>query len=97
MEVKNEHRLTELEAHSKEHERRLNEMEKRQDDLEDLTTTVKTLADREARVEDDVKEIKTDVKNLASKPGKRWDALVSQIITIVVAAVAGFVLAKIGM
>ena len=97
MDVKYEHRLTELEAHDREHERRINEMEKRQDDLEDLTSTVKELATREKRVEDDVKEIKTDVKNMASKPAKRWEALVSQIITIVVAAIAGFVLAKIGM
>ena len=72
-------------------------MEKRQDNLDDLVGTVKVLADREERVEDDVKEIKSDVKTLTSKPAKRWDNLVSQIITLVVAAVAGFILAKIGL
>lgn len=92
-----EHRLTEVEDRSKSNSHRLNEMEKRQDNLDELVGTVKVLADREERVEDDVKEIKSDVKSLTGKPAQRWESLVTQIITIVVAAVAGFILAKIGL
>lgn len=92
-----EHRLTEVEERSKSNSHRLDDMEKRQDNLDALVGTVKVLADREERVEEDVKEIKSDVKSLTSKPAKRWDSLVNQIITILVAAVAGFVLAKIGL
>jgi hypothetical protein len=55
------------------------------------------LATREQRVEADVKEIKTDVKAIADKPAKRWESLIGQIISIVVAAVVGFLLAKIGL
>lgn len=97
MEVKIEHRLTEVEDRSKSNTHRINELEKRQNNLDELVGTVKVLADREERVEDDVKEIKSDVKNLASKPAKRWDNLINQIITILVAAIAGFILAKIGL
>lgn len=97
MEVTIEHRLTTVEDRSKSNTKRLDEMEKRQDNLDDLVSTVKVLADREQRVESDVKEIKTEVKNLTSKPAKRWDNLVTQLITIVVAAIAGFILAKIGL
>lgn len=96
MEIEFEHRLTETEERSKANQHRLDEMEKRQDNLDKLVGTVGVLADREKRVEYDVKEIKTDVKTLASKSGKRWDNLVNQIITILVAAIAGFILAKIG-
>ncbi len=96
MEIKFEHRLTEVEARSKSNSHRLDEMEKRQDNLDDLVGTVKVLADREERVEDDVKEIKADVKSIASKPAKRWDNLINQIVTLIVAAIAGFILAKIG-
>ena len=96
MEINFEHRMTEVEERSKSNTHRIDEMEKRQDNLDDLVGTVKVLADREQRVETDVKEIKTDVKNLTSKPGQKWDSLVNQIITIVVAAIAGFILAKIG-
>lgn len=92
-----EHRLTTVEDRSQSNTKRLDDMEKRQDDLDELVSTVKVLAVREENVENDVKEIKTDVKSLASKPAKRWDNLVNQIITIVVAAIAGFVLAKFGL
>lgn len=97
MDMNFEHRLTTVEDRSKSNSHRLDEMEKRQDDLDELVSTVKVLAVREENVENDVKEIKSDVKSLASKPGKRWDSLVTQIITILVAAVAGFILAKIGL
>ncbi len=97
MEISIEHRLTEVEARSKSNTKRLDDMEKRQDDLDELVSTVKVLAVREENVENDVKEIKSDVKSLTSKPAKRWDSLVNQLITIVIAAVAGFILAKIGL
>lgn len=97
MEKEIEHRLTEVEERSRSNTHRLDDMEKRQDNLDALVGTVKVLADREERVEEDVKEIKSDVKSLASKPAKRWDNLIGQIITIVVAALVGFILAKIGL
>lgn len=92
-----EHRLTEVEERSKSNTHRLEDMEKRQDDLDELVSTVKVLAVREEAVENDVKEIKSDVKSLTSKPAQRWESLINQIITIIVAAVAGFILAKIGL
>lgn len=92
-----EHRLTEVEDRSKSNTKRLDDMEKRQDNLDDLVGTVKVLADREERIESDVKEIKTDLKEVTSKPAKRWDSLVTQIIGIIVAAVVGFLLAKFGL
>lgn len=96
MDIKFEHRLTEVEERSKSNKHRLDEMEKRQDNLDELVGSVKVLADREERVENDVKEIKSDVKNLTGKAGQRWENLITQIITITVAAVAGFILAKFG-
>lgn len=96
MDLEHEKRLTEVEERSKSNTKRIDEMKKRQDNLDELVGSVKVLAEREERVESDVKEIKEDVKALNDKPAKRWDALVGQIITIVVAAVAGFILAKFG-
>lgn len=97
MDLEHEKRLTEVEARSKSNAHRLDEVEKKQSDLSELVGTVKVLATREEKVEADVKEIKNDVKTLTSKPAKMWENLVGQIITIVVAAVAGFILAKFGM
>ena len=97
MDLEHEKRLTEVEARSKSNAHRLEEVEKKQDDLSELVGTVKVLATREEAVESDVKEMKSDVKTLLSKPGKRWESLITQTITLIVAAVIGFVLAKIGL
>lgn len=97
MEVEIEHRLTEVEDRSKSNQHRLDEMEKRQDNLDDLVSTVKVLAVREEAVENDVKEIKSDVKMLTSKPGKMWESMVEKIILTIAAAVVGYILAQFGM
>lgn len=92
-----EHRLTVVEGRSKSNTHRLDDIEKRQDDHDELVSTVKVLAVREEIVENTVKKIDSKVETLTGKPGQRWEGLVNQIITIVVAAIAGFVLAKIGL
>lgn len=96
MEREFEHRITEVESRSKSNVHRLDALEKRQDDLEKLVSTVAVLAERMKSVENNVEEINKEVKTLNGKSGKKWDNLVNQIIGIVVAAVAGFILAKIG-
>lgn len=92
-----ERRLAECQERAKSNTHRIDEMEKRQNDLSDLVGTVKVLASREERVEEDVKEIKTEVKKINDKPAKRWETLVTQIISVLAAAAVGFVLAKIGL
>ena len=72
-------------------------MEKRQDNLDDLVSTVKVLADREKRVEDDVKEIKLSVNEIKEKPTKRLDGIIDKIIFTIVGGVVGYVLIKLGL
>lgn len=96
MEINVEHRLTELEALGTSNSNRIADLEKRQDDLDELVSTVKVLAVREENVENDVKEIKSDVKTLTSKPGKRWDSFVEKVIWTIAAAIIGFALAHLG-
>ena len=92
-----EHRLTEVEGRSKSNTHRLDELERRQDNLDDLVSTVKVLAVREENVENDVKEIKNDVKSIKDKPGQRWDSIVDKVIWAVLAAVIAFILGRIGL
>ena len=89
--------LATVDSRSKSNTHRLDEMEKRQDNLDELVGTVKVLACREETVERDVREIKTDVKNLTSRPGKRWDAIVDKLIWAVLAAFVTYALTKIGL
>ena len=97
MDFEHEERLSKVEERSKSNTHRINDLEKRQDNLDELVGTVKVLAVREENVEINVKEIKNDVKSLTGKSGKRWDGLVDKIIMVVAAAVVGFILAKIGL
>lgn len=92
-----EERVTQVEQRCKSNTHRLDEQDKRIDDLSDLTASVRVLADRESRVESDVKEIKTDVKALTSVPGKKWDTAVMAVITAIVSAIIGYALAHIGL
>lgn len=97
MELEYERRLTEVEDKAKSNAHRIDNLEKRQDDLDELVGTVKVLAVKEESVESDVKEIKNDVKSLTGKSGRIWDSIVEKIIMIIVAAIVGFILAKIGL
>ena len=58
-----ETKLPEVEQRAKSNTHRLDDQEKRIDNIEDLTTSVKVLATREERVEKDVKEIKETSRN----------------------------------
>lgn len=97
MDLEHEKRLTAIEERSKSNTHRLEEVEKRQDNLDDLVVTVKALAIKEERVESDVKEIKNDVKLLTGKSGVRWESFIDKIFWAVCAAVIAFLLARIGL
>lgn len=87
-----EHRLTEVEQRSKSNTKRLDDIEKRQENLDKLTSSVAVLAEREERVEHDVKEIKTDVKTLTEKPGKRWEGAVEKVLYAIIGAIVAWLL-----
>lgn len=97
MDLEHEERLSKVEARASSNTKRLDSLEQRQDNLDELVTTVKVLAVREEVVENDVKEIKTNVDILAGKSGKRWDNLIDKIIWAIVAAFVGYCLAQIGL
>lgn len=85
--------IAKIDERSKSNTHRLDEQEKRIDNIEELTTSVKVLATREERVESDVKEIKTDVKKLTERPAKRWEGLVDKIIAALAGAFIAWLIA----
>ena len=68
---------------------RMDDVEKDQKALNELTASVRELAADQCNMKEDIREIKTDVKGLTSIPGKRWENLVDKLLF----AVAGAVLA----
>ena len=97
MDLEHEARLTQVEEWAKSNTHRIEDIEKRQDNLDELVGVVKVLAVREENVEVNVKEIKTDVKVLNEKKKKKWDSLMDKIILTVAAALVGFFLSKFGL
>ena len=97
MDLEHEQRLTAVESRAKSNAHRLDAVENRQNNLDELVGTVKALAVREENVENDVKEIKRDVKELTGKSGRRWDAIVDKVLLTVVGAILLFIMAKLGL
>lgn len=90
-------KLAELEAREKSNGHRIDVVEKRQDDMDALVTSVARLTNEQEHIRTDVKEIKADVKLLTEKPGRRWESVVDKVLLVVVTAFAAFILAKFGL
>lgn len=92
-----EHRLALVEDQMKSNVTRIDTLEKRQNTLDDLVSSVKVLAVKEENVEADVKEIKQDVKDLTEKPMKKWDNVTETIIAVLVTAIVTYMLSRLGL
>ncbi|HBF65492.1 MAG TPA: hypothetical protein DDW34_06790 [Clostridium sp.] len=85
-------KLVEVEQRSRSNTRRLDSMEKRQDNLEQLTQAVAVMQKEQEYMKDDISEIKSDVKILTNVPAERWKDAVNAAIKIIVGAVIGYLL-----
>lgn len=87
----------ENEQRCKSNTHRIDQLAKQQENLEKLISAVAVIADKQTRLEADVGDIKRDIKTMAEKPGKRWESLIDKIVSILVAALMGYALARIGL
>lgn len=89
----NEHRIKNLEEdlrdfkerNSKDHKEFYNRLENVEKDM------VSSKSDRE-HINAKLDEISTDVKSLTEKPAKRYETIVTSILTAIIGALAGFIL-----
>lgn len=82
---------------SKSNAHRLDEVEKKLADNDEMLASIARLDQRQKDMDTDVKEIKADVKALAGKPAKRWEAIVEKALMAAVTAIVGYVLIKLGL
>ena len=92
-ELEMEHRVTAVEKLAGSNRHRLEDIEKRQDNLDELVKSVALFAQEQEYIKEDVKEIKADVKALTDKPAKRLDSLVDKAMWLVAGAFLTWVLA----
>ena len=95
--VDNEHRLTKVEELAAGNKRRIEKIEKAQENITALVESVASIAQKQKDMDNDMKEIKADVKALAGKPGQRWDSIVEKALLAIVAALVGWVMIKLGI
>ena len=65
--------------------------------VQTLTLTIRDLANEQKNLSDTVSCVRKDVDELKEKPAKRWENLVSIVISIVVTALLTFALTKTGL
>ena len=90
-------KVQQVEDRSKSNAHRLDEVEKKLADNDEMLASIARLDQRQKDMDTDVKEIKTDVKALAGKPAKRWESVVDKVILAVVTALVGYVIVRIGL
>lgn len=78
-------------------EHKIETTENKMDNIYDLTVSVKEIATEMKNMREDMMKIDDRVKSIEEKPTKRYDAIVGQVISIIVAGVVGFFLAKLGI
>lgn len=78
-------------------EHNLENTENKIENIYELTISVKEIATEMKAMREDMAKIDDRVKSIEDKPAKRYDAIVGQVISIIVAGVVGFFLAKFGI
>lgn len=98
MDEKNlEHRLTSVEDRSKSNTKRLDKLEESTEALNRMATAVEVMASKQDAMNGSISKLTDDVETLKAEPGKRWKFVIEKAIYFVVAAVAGFILARVGL
>ena len=76
---------------------RIEAMENRQKDMEELISSVAVLAQRMGTVEKNVSEMSVNIRTIMEKPAKRWDSVIEKTLLVVVGAVVAWLLAQAGI
>lgn len=66
-------------------------------DIQQLSTSVSILANNMKSMLEEQQKQSERLQTLESKPAKRWDAIIDKIIMLVVAALVGALLIKLGI
>lgn len=89
-------KLTALEAREKSNTKRLDRLETIVENIRDLTASVQLLASKQDDMVKVMEKLDGRMGAVEAEPGKKWKMIVEKALTVLVAAVVGFALAKIG-
>ena len=89
--------MTMVEELAKGNKRRIEKIEKAQEDITELVRSVASIAQKQEDMDSDMKEIKADVKTLAGKPAQRWESIVEKALLTAVAALVSWCVVRLGL
>ena len=95
--MKFEHRLTAVEERAVSNTKRLNKMEESAAAIHKLAISIEQMVVKQDTMNGSLAKLTTDVETLKAEPGKRWKFVVEKAIYFAVAALMGFVLARVGL
>ncbi len=90
-------RLIRVESRCKSNTHRLDTLEKQTEAVNRLATSVEVMAAEQKNMSEHLTEVVSDVKDLKAEPAKKWRFVVEKSIYIIVAALLGFALARLGL
>ena len=90
-------KLQEVADKAARNEGRIKKLENESAVLHQLATSVAVMVEKMQSIDQKVTKLDGEFEEIKSKPAKRWESIVEKIIMSVLAAVIGFVLAKLGI
>lgn len=85
--------ITECEQRAKSNSRRLDDVEKHLDNMNDLIRAVHDVATEVKYMRQDLDKLNSKVEVIENKPAKRWETIATTALTVIVSAVIGFFIA----
>ncbi|MFR5844254.1 MAG: hypothetical protein ACLUEU_00215 [Oscillospiraceae bacterium] len=90
-------KLVETEARSKSNTHRIDKLEQSTEAINRLATSVEVMATKQDTMNENLDKIAGKVEQIEAEPGKRWKSVVEKVTLLVVAAVVGYILARVGL
>ena len=85
--------ITECEQRAKSNSKRLDDVEKHVDGMNDLISAVHDVATEVKYMRQDIDKLNMKVEVIENKPVKRWETIVTTALTVIVSAAVGFFIA----
>lgn len=90
-------KLIRIEEDNKNTIKRLETLERKIEDVCEITVSVKELTLEIKQMREEINKMDSRIEIIEEKPRKRWDGMINQIISLVIASTVGYFLSKITM
>ena len=90
-------KLAEVEQRARSNTRRIETLERGQEMLGRLTTSVEVMVQEQRHIRENVSELSEKLDTMEQKPLRRYEAVVEKVLLVVASALITWVLARLGL